>query len=411
MRMRNPNQAPTGAELVGIGASAARVVPALKPVAPDPNAPSPLPDDLSREVHCVLGMPIDAVDMRTALQRIRTAAEGETPFLVSTANLNFLVSSLRDGAFRDSLTLSDLCTADGFPIIWIARFLGIPLAERVAGSDLFDDLAAGPAEHKLGVFFFGGSPGAADAARRKANAKTGLKGVGAIYPGYGTVAELSSRLFIDAINASKAQFLVVALGAAKGQAWLTRNHERLRVPVRAHLGATINFQAGDVRRAPRPLRRGGLEWLWRIKEEPRLWRRYVADGRMLLRLLFTHVLPLARQLRRQRSDCGSASAFDVETLQGVQVVTLRLSGDATAQHIARAIVHFRNAINLRKNRLVVDLSRLDFIDTRFLGMLLMVRKQMNARGADLKLVGAAPGIEKMFRLNALGYLLSAGRRT
>ena len=77
----------------------------------------------------------------------------------------------------------------------------------------------------------------------------------------------------------------------KGQLWLLHNHERLKIPVRAHLGATINFTAGKVRRAPAAFRRWGLEWLWRIKEEPHLWKRYWNDGMTFMGLVFTHVIP------------------------------------------------------------------------------------------------------------------------
>ena len=103
---------------------------------------------------------------------------------------------------------------------------------------------------------------------------------------------MSTPAIIDAINASDADFLAVALGAKKGQAWLQQNHARLRIPVRVHLGATINFQAGTLKRAPTLIQRLGLEWLWRIKEEPQLWRRYWNDGLALLGLLITRVFPL-----------------------------------------------------------------------------------------------------------------------
>jgi N-acetylglucosaminyldiphosphoundecaprenol N-acetyl-beta-D-mannosaminyltransferase len=67
--------------------------------------------------------------------------------------------------------------------------------------------------------------------------------------------------------------LAVFLSASKAQAWLVQNHERIQVPVRAQLGATINFEAGTIKRAPAFVRSAGLEWLWRIKEEPNLWPR------------------------------------------------------------------------------------------------------------------------------------------
>ena len=97
-------------------------------------------NDLSREVYGVFGIPIDVVDMATALSKIELAAVDRTPFLISTVNLNFLVTSQLDQEFRRSLLLSDLCTADGMPVVWLARLLGLPIRERVAGSDIFEKL-------------------------------------------------------------------------------------------------------------------------------------------------------------------------------------------------------------------------------------------------------------------------------
>jgi len=89
---------------------------------------------------------------------------------------------------------------------------------------------------------------------------------------------------LQAINASQADFLVVALGAKKGQAWILHNLEHLQVPVVSHLGAVVNFVAGTVQRAPAAWQRAGLEWLWRIKEEPALFGRYWNDGLALFGL-------------------------------------------------------------------------------------------------------------------------------
>src|SRR5664279_2769245 len=87
-------------------------------------------DDLTREVYGVLGIPVDVIDMATVLRRIEAAAAHPAPFLISTANLNFLVTSRSDAEFRESLLRSDLCTADGMPIVWIARLLGISIKHR-----------------------------------------------------------------------------------------------------------------------------------------------------------------------------------------------------------------------------------------------------------------------------------------
>ena len=122
-------------------------------------------DDLSREVYCVLGLPIDVVDMQTVLRSIDSAVARRTPFVISTTNLNFLTNSLADRAFAKSLVMSNLCPPDGMPIVWIARLIGIPIKERVAGSDIFAELkslrrAAGP----IRVFLFGATERAAIAA-------------------------------------------------------------------------------------------------------------------------------------------------------------------------------------------------------------------------------------------------------
>src|SRR5689334_5809760 len=186
--------------------------------------------DLERQVYCVLGAPIDAANVATALRKINEASRSRTLTLISTVNLNFLANSLVHPEFRESLLLSDLCTADGMPIVWCARLLGLPIKERVAGADILDHLRAQSSASKLRVFFFGGADGIADQARRCLNAQDGgVTCVGTLNPGYGTVEDISSEAIISAINASDADFLVVALGANKGQAWLRRNHHRLQI--------------------------------------------------------------------------------------------------------------------------------------------------------------------------------------
>jgi N-acetylglucosaminyldiphosphoundecaprenol N-acetyl-beta-D-mannosaminyltransferase len=373
-------------------------------------APAALPpDDLAREVYCLLGMPVDAIDMATALARIEAAAAGTEPFLVSTCNLNFLAQSLSDPTFRASLLGSDLVTADGMPILWLARLLGIPVKARVAGSDMFAALASRPSwMRRLTVFLFGGGEGVAEAAGRRLNAQgRGLECAGALYPGYGSVAELSSQACIDTINASGAGFLAVSLGACKGQAWLRHNHRRLTIPVRAHLGAAIGFQAGVIRRAPLPVQKLGLEWLWRIKEEPQLWRRYWHDGCVLLRLLLTRVLPqVARSLRTRASAPHPHPGLGITSRQERDAITLLLEGSAVEHCIAGAIAHFRIALAANKRRLVVDLSRVIAVDQRFLGLLLMLRKSLEQRLGRIEVVGASPAIERAFRLNEAAFLLS-----
>ena len=365
--------------------------------------------DLSREVYCILGMPVDAVDMAGALQKLEAAAAGGAPFLVSTPNLNFLVNIQSDEEFRDTLLDSDLCLADGLPIIWIARIMGLPIRERVAGSDMFDALKS-PARfaQQLSVFLFGGAQGAAAAVAAKLHAEPcGLRAVGSLDPGFLTVEEMSRDDIIDVINASNADLLAVFLGAKKGQLWLHRNHDRLRVPIRVQLGATVNFQAGTVRRAPRMVRAWGFEWLWRIKEEPYLWRRYWNDGRVLLRLLVTRVLPLLVVTHGHRLRSNPAGQeLVITTRQDQRSFVMTLRGAAVARNIDTAIACFRSALAARRHLVAIDFSEVRAIDARFLGLLLMLRKGLKERGGRLELTGVSGPTARSFRLNELRYLLT-----
>jgi N-acetylglucosaminyldiphosphoundecaprenol N-acetyl-beta-D-mannosaminyltransferase len=232
--------------------------------------------------------------------------------------------------------------------------------------------------------------------------------VGMMCPGFGTVDEMSRDDIIHKVNSSRADFLVAALGAKKGQLWLQRNHRHLRIPIRAHLGATINFQAGTIRRAPRILRQLGLEWLWRIKEEPHLWRRYRHDGIALLRQLVTCVLPLAVWTRWQSLRWNPAGHhLVIEQVHAEESVTLAFFGAATARHVHKAISCFRDAL-LAGKKITVDLSNTRLVDARFLGLLLMLRKRLKEQQLGLELAGVSCRLEKLFHLNGAGFLLSGG---
>jgi N-acetylglucosaminyldiphosphoundecaprenol N-acetyl-beta-D-mannosaminyltransferase len=365
-------------------------------------------DDLSRNVYCVLGIPIDAINMAAVLYTVDSAIAARKAFFISTPNLNFLVNSQKNQEFRESLLASELCPADGMPFLWIARLLGLPIEERVAGSDLLGALRARSAK-PIKLFLFGGVEGAAAAACKALNQiPSGAQCVGWTNPGFGTVEEMSADGILMNINASGADFLLAALGAVKGQQWLLRNHDRLLVPVRAHLGATINFATGKIKRAPSIFRKLGLEWLWRIKEEPYLWRRYCCDGATLLRLLVTHVFPLALKNRWDRLWEGRQRELGIERKREGNTVILSLSGAATTRNIAKASFAFREAVALRKD-ISVNLSRTCFIDARFLGLLLMLRKRAKSVGSNLSFTGVPRRLKTTFRLNGVGFLLGANK--
>jgi N-acetylglucosaminyldiphosphoundecaprenol N-acetyl-beta-D-mannosaminyltransferase len=203
----------------------------------------------------------------------------------------------------------------------------------VAGSALFDKLLdhEGP---PITVFFYGGPPGAGQAASLALERRAGgLRCVGYEEAPYAPVEALSGDETIDRINHSGADFVIVALGAQKGQAWIERNRARLSAPVLCHLGAVINFAAGTVSRAPRALQAFGFEWLWRIKEEPALWRRYASDGLAFAAMLCQRVLPQAGRLRFGQARGGVGDPPTLEAYASGQT-RLALRGSWTRDGLA-----------------------------------------------------------------------------
>jgi N-acetylglucosaminyldiphosphoundecaprenol N-acetyl-beta-D-mannosaminyltransferase len=365
------------------------------------------PDDLSREVFGVLGVPVDALDLRSLLAKVEQAVKERARLLLSTPNVNYLMMSRESAAFRESLILSDLCSADGMPIVWIARMLGIPITERLSGSDLFDHFKRRrKGDRRLRVFLFGGGEGVAATLSNTLNTEVGaMHCVGTLNPGFGSVEDMSQPHIIEAINATDADVLVVFLSAKKAQAWLRHNHEGLKIPVRANFGATINFQVGKTKRAPVLLRKAGLEWLWRIKEEPYLWRRYWQDGTGLLYLIMTCVLPLAvHTVTRRLLDRNDANEFQVDQKEDDDAITIHLSGRAIARNVDKAVPCFQKALRDGKH-IFVDLSAAQRIDPRFFGLFLVLRRGLAGHGRQLNFVGIDGKIRRAFRLNGFEFLL------
>lgn len=360
---------------------------------------------LQAPAYCLLGLPFHGVDLDAAMARIRQAIATRQTLILTTPNVNFAVACARDARFRDAVLDSHLLVADGMPLVWIARLLGVPIHERVAGSELFQRLresapgAAGPVR----VFFFGGPPGAAETACRVLNAAArGMIGVGWHSPGYGSIQDMSAPEVIDGINASRADFLVVALGAAKGQAWIQHNRARLAVPVISHLGAVVNFVAGTVSRAPRWMQRAGLEWLWRIKEEPGLWKRYWADGGALLKLLVTCVLPLAWQRWWRSPSKVRNGCWDRAVEHGT--VVLRLHGAWLDNNLEPLRLALSTLAGLPAP-LRVDLSDVSCVDSAFVGSLLLLHGFRTSRELPLAVTGAQGDVYRVLRWCGADFLL------
>ena len=357
--------------------------------------------DFRRPVVSILGLPFDAVTLADAVVRVREAAFSKRRCVVSTPNVNFVVAAHIDPEFRSSVLRSDLNLVDGMPLVWIARLQGVSVPMRVAGSDLFEALIEHPGP-AMSVYFFGGPPGAAAAACQRVNRRAGgMHCVGFESPGVETVEALSSAQRIDRINRSGAQFVVIALGAKKGQAWIERNASRLAAPVMSHLGAVVNFAAGSLRRAPEWMRRSGLEWLWRIKEEPQLWKRYWSDGLMLASVVATRVVP--ELLFAQGGRRAAATKVTVTSVRNSGETILRLRGGWRDSNDLDELAHAFEVAAADQTCVVVELTDVTEAGNRFAALMLVADGWFGSRGG-FRVVGA--GQEVVASLRRMGVSLA-----
>jgi N-acetylglucosaminyldiphosphoundecaprenol N-acetyl-beta-D-mannosaminyltransferase len=356
-----------------------------------------------RDAYCLFGLLLDAVDTEAAVRIIRQSIADRRPCFLSTPNLNWLVAVQSDTALLRSVAISNLSIADGMPLVVVCRMLGIPIRRRVAGSSVFERLMQ-DVQAPIKVFFFGGQGGVAKAACERMNERpSGTVCVGFDNPGFGSAEEMSSPATINRINASGADFVIVSLGAVKGQSWIMQNRLGLVAPVISHLGAVVNFIAGTVRRAPVWMQRCGFEWLWRIKEEPGLWRRYFRDGTLFFGLLLTKALPLAWCLSRHRPSQGELADATVDFDDGEQCVELRLRGAWCRENLSPLRRAFSNATRYGRD-IRVDLSGVSHVDAAFLGLIMLLYGEQQRQQRSVNCCGMQDRVGRIFHYSCILHL-------
>jgi N-acetylglucosaminyldiphosphoundecaprenol N-acetyl-beta-D-mannosaminyltransferase len=213
-------------------------------------------------------------------QEVVQLASRAGPALVVTPNADQVVNLERDKALQAAYARADLVLPDGMPVVWASRLLGTPAKERVTGSDLMPRLCAIAARRGLKVFFLGGAEGVGRrAAEKLACACPGLAVVGTLSPPPGFERDgRQNAAIVQAIRQSDADLVFVCLGSPKQEVWVHRHLDLFDKGVFLGVGAAIDFCAGTVRRAPLWMQRSGLEWLYRLAQEPRrLIGRYTKD--------------------------------------------------------------------------------------------------------------------------------------
>jgi N-acetylglucosaminyldiphosphoundecaprenol N-acetyl-beta-D-mannosaminyltransferase len=341
--------------------------------------------DFSRNAWCILGLPFDTITLEQAAQEIVSAVNTRTPCFLSTPNLNFICTAKTDTEFRNSIINSDLSIVDGFPIVMVAKLLNLPMPERIGGSNLIEHLYQRKTDTPIKVYFLGGEDGVGGRASQKINQRpSGLVAVGHHAPGFGSVEDMSKPEIINGINNHTIDFLMVSLGAKKGQAWIELNRRQLNVTVVGYMGAVINFFAGTVKRAPTILQTSGLEWLWRIYQEPGLWRRYFDDGRCFLSLLVRNVIPYWFWLTFLQPKTTTNLTIETTT-KSKNDTLIKLSGDCTHLTIPPLREVFKQAAKEKQN-VVIDLKNVTVIDSAFLGLCLILYKHLKMSNLQLKLI-------------------------
>ena len=223
------------------------------------------------------GTLIDRVDRAAAVDRIRHLLSSGTSHQIVTVNLDFLSIAARNVRFQQTINAADLAVPDGMPLVWLSRLKGQPMTERVTGVDLVDDCCQIAAEAGVGVFLLGAAPGVADAAAIELQRRhPGLRVVGTYSPPIGELDARESAEMVQRVRDAAPGFLFVALGAPRQDLWIRDHLAQLEVPVSMGIGCVLDLLAGSVTRAPVWMQRAGLEWAYRLANEPgRLWRRYL----------------------------------------------------------------------------------------------------------------------------------------
>lgn len=231
---------------------------------------------------------VDSLNMPEVLDRIDNLIQIKKNSYVVTPNVDHIVQLEKDSELQKVYKNADLILADGKPLIWISNYYKTPIKEKVSGSDLFPLLCEMAGKKGYKMFFLGAAEGVA--ARAATNLKkrySNLEVAGVYSPPFGFEEnEEEVEKILQMIIKSNVDILIVGLGAPKQEKFIFKYHDRLNVPISLGLGASLDFEAGNIKRAPKWMQKSGLEWLFRITQDPRrMFKRYIIDDIKIIRLV------------------------------------------------------------------------------------------------------------------------------
>ncbi|HAR63794.1 MAG TPA: glycosyltransferase [Candidatus Margulisbacteria bacterium] len=241
---------------------------------------------------------ISNLSMIDAINQIIELAKSNKKAYVVTPNIDHIVMLQNDTMFKEVYDHAEMVLADGMPLIWASKILNTPIIEKVSGSDLFVRFAPFAAHNNIKLFLLGAAEGIAEQAKNNlCEEYPEIQITGVYSPPYGFEKDEQENLkIIDMINNSDADVLFVGLGSPKQEYWMYRNYHKLdTVKVSLGVGASFDFVAGKVQRAPVWMQKTGLEWFYRLVQEPqRLWRRYLINDMKFIPILMHELINAAR---------------------------------------------------------------------------------------------------------------------
>lgn len=232
-----------------------------------------------------LNIQIDNLNMKEAIDRIDKLINDGKYHYVVTPNVDHIVKLEKDQVFVNVYKNADLILTDGMPLIWISKLQGNPIKEKLSGSDIFPKVCELANNKGYKIFLLGAADGVAQKAAENLEQRfKNLNIVGCYSPSYGfEKKDKEIKHIINLINKYKPDILAVGLGAPKQEKFIYKYKDKLQVPISLAIGATIDFEAGNIKRAPIWMQKSGLEWLYRfIKEPKRMFRRYFIDDFKIL---------------------------------------------------------------------------------------------------------------------------------
>ena len=220
------------------------------------------------------GVCIDALTMKQVVSYVEDCLDGGRKLAIGVVNVAKVVNMQRDSFLRESVSSSDLVLADGAPLVWLSRVKRTPLPERVAGIDLMFELFSLANARNFRVFLLGATRETIDRVVQIARCHYPGMVIAGYRDGYFDASQ--EQKVAAEIGESQADMLFVAMTSPKKEIFMKKWGQRMNVSICHGVGGSFDVMAGITRRAPRWMQRAGLEWLYRVMQEPgRMWRRYL----------------------------------------------------------------------------------------------------------------------------------------